>query len=927
MKPVHDGNGSLNGLNGNGGNSQGEESVIIVRGLSDAVSAGASAAWAASRLSDALQRHGIDVEEADGEREASASKNAGSALRIVLAGGDSEGAKKLLESYGKDAAFRPDVPESFVIVSVPAMTLEGTQAGDATASSAASKHATVAVIGADARGLIYGVLELADRVRCSGEPLTELKGIETYGEQPANTIRSISRSFCSEIEDKPWFYDKRFWEEYLTELATHRFNRLHLTLGISYDYGHDPNVRDNYFGFAYPFFVSVPGYEVRVRELADGERERNLEMLQYISREAKLRGLHFQLGLWNHAYQMLDSPNELHTVEGVDGSNHAVYCRDALGLLLKLCPDIDGVTIRTHYEGGIPEPSHLFWGEVMKGLTGCGRKVEIDMHPKGVDAQMLEVALGTGMPVIVSPKFWAEHMGLPYHQAAIRARELPVATTERAELMGVTNTYRRFTRYGYADYLNENRQTGVLHRIWPGTQRVLLWGDPVTAAGYGRSGSFCGSLGVELCEPMSFKARKTSGTPGGRELYKEAALQLGGHGWQKYAYTYRVWGRAMYNPDADSGQWHRYLRQQFQAAGEDCGQALAYASRILLLITTAHLPSASNNYFWPEMYNNLAIMKTEKLSETAFDTPAPHTFGAVSPLDTAMFYAIDEFADDSVQGKRRGKYSPLEVADRLDALADAAERHLARAAARIGDPQDAAYRRWAVDAAVQAGIGHFFARKLRAGTAYALFERTGNPEQLRHALQSYRSARSAWEEIVAATRDVYRDDIAFGYKPFMKGHWADRLAGIDEDIAAMEQVYRSAAAVTDEAAPETASAGAVPGSVQAESRPDCLHVPPASFNRGEPVELQVTLDGAASGVEISLLYRHAHQAESYETAAMAASDGQPGSFTAVIPGSYTDSDYPLVYFFELRDSSGNAWLAPGLRTDLSNQPYYSLRCQ
>jgi hypothetical protein len=880
---------------------------IVFRDSSDAVAASDPVSWAISHLSSVLEKKGISLKDTT---EIVVNKDINGVLRMNVMGSASPGVQELLQTRNSKLA---EVPESFVISSEPG---------------------EVTVIGTDARGLVYGLLELADRVHYSQDPFAALIDIGSYSAQPSNRIRSISRSFCSEIEDKPWFYDKTFWEAYLTELATHRFNRLHLTLGISYDYGHDPNVRDNYFGFAYPYFVSVPGYEVRVKELEEGEVERNLEMLRFISREAKRRGLHFQLGLWNHAYQMENSPEELQTIEGVDATNHAVYCRDALGFLLKACPDIDGLTIRTHYEGGIPEPSHVFWSEVMKGLTSCGRTIEIDMHPKGVDAKMLEVALGTGMPVIVSPKFWAEHMGLPYHQAAIRPRELPVATTERADLMSVTNTYRRFTRYGYADYLNENRSTGVLHRIWPGTQRVLLWGDPSIAAAYGRTGSFCGSLGVELCEPMSFKARKTSGTPGGRELYKDEVLQMEGQDWGKYLYTYRVWGRLMYNPDTNSGEWLRYLRQEFQEAAEDCEQALAYASRILPLITTAHMPSASNNYFWPEMYNNLAIIRNGP-SEVDFDTPDPHTFGAVSPLDPAIFYGINNFADDFLQDKLHGKYSPLEVADRLAALAEAAEQHLASAVFLSSDTSKAAFRRWSVDISVQAGLGHFFAHKLRAGVSYAFFERTGNTDLLKEAIVNYRAAKSAWEQIVASTKDVYRDNISFGYKPFMKGHWRDRLPGIEADIAAMEQLYGNAVSAAEgtsaQVSRETASAGAFSITQGVTGlRPHLQHVCPESFRRGEPLKLEVTLSYAGNmpegGTSVTLIYRHANQSEEYQEVSMLQSD-ESGSYTADIPGSYTDSTYPIVYMFELSNFQGDSWLAPGLEADLSNQPYYLLREQ
>ena len=77
-------------------------------------------------------------------------------------------------------------------------------------------------------------------------------------------------------------------------------------------------------------------------------------------------------------------------------------------------------------------------------------------------------------------------MGLPYHQAAIRPTELP--RRERGSgLFAQSSGARSFLRYGYGDLLTEDRRYGVIHRIWPGTQRLLLWGDPAFAAAYGRA--------------------------------------------------------------------------------------------------------------------------------------------------------------------------------------------------------------------------------------------------------------------------------------------------------------------------------------------------------------------------------------------------------------------------------------------------------
>src|SRR5690606_9935251 len=101
--------------------------------------------------------------------------------------------------------------------------------------------------------------------------------------------------------------------------------------------------------------VSVPGYSVEVEGLSEEERIKNLEMLRFIGKEAKLRGLDFQLGLWTHAYEPEDSPNIRYRIKGLNDDNHAEYCRDAIKTLLTDCPEIDGLTLRVHYESGIPE--------------------------------------------------------------------------------------------------------------------------------------------------------------------------------------------------------------------------------------------------------------------------------------------------------------------------------------------------------------------------------------------------------------------------------------------------------------------------------------------------------------------------------------------------------------------------------------------
>jgi hypothetical protein len=827
---------------------------------------------------------------------------------VLVAGHQSAAAMEVLQGAGVQI---PQAPEALGLV-----------------PGRLADRPVVLACGTDARGLAYAVLELADRVAHAGDPLDAVSLGAPILERPANAVRGVARLFTSEIGDKPWFDDRRFWRRYLAELMSQRFNRFSLTLGLGYNFPR--RVSDVYLHFAYPFLVSVTGHDVRVRGLADQERERNLETLRFVSEEAAALGLRFQLGLWTHGHQWPKGSNPSHAIEGLTPANHAAYCRDALATLLAACPAIQGITFRTHGESGIPERSWSFWRTVFEGIVQSGRLVEIDLHAKGVDRETLDLALATGMPVNVSAKYWAEHMGLPYHQAAIRELERPregeaaAPTDGRAGFMAVSEGSRPFTRYGYADFLEQDRPYGVLYRVWPGTQRLLLWGDPAMAAGYGRHSSLAGSLGVEWCEPLSFKGREGSAAPGPRDGYADPSLRPADGDWRKYRYAYRLLGRLTYDPDAAPETWRRHLRAEFGEAAAAAEGALANASRILPLVTTAHHPSASNNYYWPEMSSGLPIAwRGDQARPLAYwDTPFPWRFGTVSPLDPELFSSADEFVREVLEGRRSGRYSPLEVAAWLDGFARAAEEHLALMGARTADGADPRVRRWAADVAIQACLGRFFAEKLRAAVGYEEHAATARAEPLRSALRSYRAARVAWAEGAEHASGVYVDDLSFGEEPHLRGHWSDRLVEIDADIAAIEAAL-SALDVTAAGEPDTAR-GVIqdtwprePPAVRAS------HAPPGPFRRGDDIAIVLEVHGLSPGATATarLRYRHLDQAERYAVVEM---ERRGEDQVATIPGSYSDAPYPVQYFFELRDPRGNAWLYPGLDGDLSNQPYFVL---
>lgn len=881
----------------------GRVAIVIDRGNTSASSD--AARWAAEQLSKTLAAKSVHCEIVNSTQEA-----AGSVFCVVVAGANSE----LATGFAPQSELRGAESIRFIPGHV----------GDAQALLVAAN---------DTLGFVYGLTELAERAESSADAVSALHYDAALEERPANEIRCVSRYFCSEIEDKPWYYDRAFWPRYLDTLVASRFNRFCLAYGLEYDFPR--GVTDDYLHLPYPYLVDVPGYSnvraVQLRSakgellpapvpLSDEERHRNLEALKFIAAETGARGLHFQLGIWTHAYEWTASPNAYHRIEGLTPETHAPYCRDALAMILKECPQIQGLTMRVHGESGIPEGSYPFWKTLFEAIAGAGRALNVDMHAKGVNQTMIDIGLGTGMPVTLGAKYSAEHQSLGYQQADIRALEIPNPNhRDDASLFSLSGGSRLFTRYGYADFLKEGSRAKVLFRLWPGTQRHLLSADPEMAAAYGRTAHFCGALGIDLMEPLTFKGREGSGHAGGRCAYADASLNPKAD-WEKYEYYYRVWGRKLYDPEADPEAARRYLRNTCGRAAASMETALANSSRVLALITSAHLPSASNHAFWAELYQNMPIVLGSEPSPYG-DTPEPKCFGTVSPLDPQLFSTIVEHAQDLLAGRLNPKYSPIEVAQLLEDFTAASNDALTKARTLVSAPASPEFRRIEEDVLIQNGLGAFFADKLRSGVLYAIYQQTGNTDAGARALAHYKKARAAWDAMASRAKSVYIADVSYGDVPMRRGHWTDRLAGIDTDIAAMEQKLASPIAAFSGAN----AAQAIAAATGKPWRPavECVHTPPEAFHPGQELALAIEIAGAAKTqpTAVRLWYRHVNQGErwlSLETT------GRNGRYGAAIPGDYTQSPYALEYYFALEDEGKAAWFYPGFNAALSNQPYFAV---
>lgn len=705
------------------------------------------------------------------------------AVTVRLAGGAWSPAAEQLVNNGFEL---PLMPESSMRNTVPV----------------AGQYQTI-VYGADAVGLAYGLDRLGSDVLSNSDLATFATPVH---EEPALRVRGIARYFTNEVHDKKWFYDTSFWENYLSTLSQSRFNRFSLILGGGYVMPR--RVRDSYFLFPYPYLVDHPTMDVHATEVSAEEQKRNLKALAFAAECASRYGIEFGISMWNHAANLMESPDATHVVEGITAQNTGEYCRWAIREVLERCPKITWVSFRLNYESGIDEGSYDFWASVFAGVGDCDRPIELSLRTKGLDQELIGLAKAQSRHVSISVKYCAEHMGLPYHQTSIRElerRDSPYDSAEDEREFAQAGGpparragERRFTRYGYADWLRESRDYDLFFQIWPYTQRLLLWGDPGIAAAVARESAIAGSSGLELIDVMSRLGNKGATNSGGVRVYEDdrfTADLTWNH--QKFAYEYAIWGQNLYNPQGNGAPWRRELARFAAHDAAALEEAIAASSRILPLVTTVYLPSPCGRVYWPELYTNMPMGDVNR-AHPYYDAPEERVFHNVTPADPELIYGMNEYAADLVAGVRHPKVTPAWFCERLETLAATAEQRLAGIDAEQyqEDPQ---YLRINVDVRTMSGLGRFFAAKFRAGTNYAAYEATRDLAALARAITWYGKALEHWDEICAATQGVYSADLPFGPQPHERGHWSDRRSEIVADIETLRQMQSDADADADDA--------------------------------------------------------------------------------------------------------------------------------
>lgn len=576
------------------------------------------------------------------------------------------------------------------------------------------------VSGGDLRGLMYGLLDVAEQIRTTGRVLA------TSG-RPAVPLRGIRQFVHNEDLSAGWFDSEEYWRAYFQMLARCRFNRFNLVFAHQTSYMAPP----------YPYWVEIEEFpQVRVPGLSRERQRRNLEALCQIARLAAEFGIDFTLGVWQQNVQ----PGMEPAVDGLSPQILGPYTYRALRKVLQACPEIRSVQVRTNVESGIAYEQQVafFRDFVFPAIQQAGRLVTLDLRGWQAQPGVVEAAVKTGLPLRVSAKFWAEHLGRPY----------PPAET--------------FPGYSYGDLLRKPRPWTFFFEIWAlGSNRLLVWGDPDYVRQAARTLTLSGAIGFEIDAPLAQKG--FGNRPGKWGIFAPGNERRQFWRWEfeRYWLFYLLWGRLTYDPEAPEQLWNAQLQQRFGNAAREVLWAYSTASRVLPEILATFMPDP-NMYMWPEINPGGLI----------------DFYRGARPGDWRLVASPVEAVDQELQRRASAKQRPEETAEKLQTLARRLEEAIELASKKLG-----AHREWLgtePDFRVLALLARYHASKQRAALDLERFYRTSERSWADSALKFAEEAAAVWERLARFTANLYPPTMAFG--PEDTGHWQDKLPYVRQDV-------------------------------------------------------------------------------------------------------------------------------------------------
>ncbi len=594
------------------------------------------------------------------------------------------------------------------------------------------------VCGRDDTGLMYALLELAERVRNGAA----LAAVPRLVRRPFLAVRAVN-AFLSlpypfrgkDRWAKWWFRSPDFWKTYLDMLARSRINWLDLHGMYA--------IRSTGFPNIYPYFLTAPDFP-RVG-LPAAERAANLAMLETVVRMARARGIHVALMDYHASWRVPGAP---HPPYAETSENLTRYTRECVAQLLRRAPGLDMIGFRIGESG---RREDFYEKSYLAGIEEARKPVRLYTRTWGARRSSI-LDLGRRYPgrFYIEIKYNGEQFGLPYIVAGGRMA--------------------RWRDYSYQDYCRPPEPYRIIWQIRAnGTHRLFRWGDPEWVSRAVRASVLDGAVGVSV-EPMN------AYYPQYDYYHKEKSLRWFRWVVQRDWFWYMLWGRLGYEPRLPEATWKAAFARHFGAA--DIGGAMLdlvkSMSRIVPLIYAVHCQGPDHRNMAPE-----------------FETGGPiDRFALTPPLDTFAIQSIPEFVARTLRNQPSARTTPLEMAAMLDAAAGATRARLRSLARRPAPERRGELEDWRADAQCLAALGAYYAAKVRAATYLQFYQATRDEPHWRRARRFMARAVKEWEQLSALGDRFYHpfvDTLRMHTEKFL---WSRELPQVKKDLVILDRIHK-----------------------------------------------------------------------------------------------------------------------------------------
>ena len=820
---------------------------------------GSGARHGLSKVRLALQCIGFPFEEVDSLAKAHSN------MPVIIGLNDkSDTVSEMIKSSGLQM---PDIAESLLIKHIDW-----------------NNRKALLVSGKDDRGLMYALLDIADRIGWRSDQENPLSEVKDTLEKPEVAERSLSIYTMSRSHFESFFFNEAYWSRYLDMLAQNRFN----TFALLFAYG-----SSGYFAPPYPYFFDVEGFpDIHVVGLTDEQQQRNLDALNRLIEMTHTRGLNFTLGIWDHIYRggvQQGSGQDLNNplpgiVLGLIENNLLAYTKSALAKFLSMVPNLDAIQFRMHGESGLKDSEmDEFWENIYQIMKDHGEGIRFDARAKGFPDRLIDKALEMGVNIRICTKYWMEQMGLPFHPTHIN----PQNQMDR--------------RHSYADLLRYPQRYKMHWRLWNGgTTRVLLWGDPEYARRFAQSTHLYGGEGFEVNEPL---ATKMASHPHDMPLFELLKPEYRYYDWEfeRYWHFFQVFGRIGYNINTPSEVWEKEFEKRFgkfAAPHIICG--LHQASKILPRIVAYNYPYD----LFPTTRGWIEKQRMEDLPR----------YAEAIPSDTQQFMSFNEAIKNCLEGTESAKIHPLITSEWFDEVAKSVLGEVDEAEKKIGENKNKEFVSTMVDLKILAHLALYHSRRINAGLSWMLFKHSKDPNALDDAIQYEGQAIAEWQKLVDSAGDIYSDDLMMGLpQAGLSGHWKDELISLQNGLDKLKKQREVLLPSTPEGnlSVKHISISKIKPS---NDLPIISHCPITIAPVDKPLKI-IAEAKSQSGIKwVRLRYRSLTQLQNFQTIEMVQT-GKGDFYEAIVTSENLDPKWDFMYLIEAMGNNGNGKIYPDLEKE------------